>query len=88
MRNRVTTPSKSILIVEDNELNMTLWSDILEAQGYALFKTAFGVEALRLPAIIAPTLSCWTFAYLTSQGLMSREASKATRLPNPSSSSL
>jgi CheY-like chemotaxis protein len=37
---------KTILIVEDNELNMKLWSDVLEAQGYELFKTAFAIEAL------------------------------------------
>jgi CheY-like chemotaxis protein len=28
---------KTILVIEDNELNMTLWNDVLEAQGYALF---------------------------------------------------
>ncbi len=37
---------KTILIVEDNELNMRLWNDILEAQGYALLKTALGLEAV------------------------------------------
>jgi len=32
--------------VEDNELNMKLWNDVLEAQGYSLLKTALGIEAL------------------------------------------
>jgi len=39
---------KTILIVEDNELNMRLWSDVLEAQSYALRKTASGVEAVEI----------------------------------------
>jgi len=56
MQNHVATPSKTILIVEDNELNMTLWSDVLEAQGYALFKTAFGVEALAIAREHRPNL--------------------------------
>ena len=46
MPNQETTRSRTILIVEDNELNMKLWNDILEAQGYALLKTAFGLEAI------------------------------------------
>ena len=39
---------RTILIVEDNELNMKLWNDILEAQGYALLTTAFGLEAVTI----------------------------------------
>jgi two-component system cell cycle response regulator DivK len=42
------TRSRTILIVEDNELNMKLWNDVLEAQGYSLLKTAFGAEALAI----------------------------------------
>src|SRR5256885_16876748 len=38
----------TILIVEDYELNMKLWNDILGAQGYALLNTAFGIEAVLL----------------------------------------
>ena len=34
-----TIRPKTILIVEDNALNMRLWNDVLEAQGYALLKT-------------------------------------------------
>jgi two-component system, cell cycle response regulator DivK len=47
---------KTILIIEDNELNMTLWSDLLEAQGYGLLKTAFGVEALAIARQHRPNL--------------------------------
>ena len=40
--------SKTILIVEDNELNMKLFHDLLEAHGYRTLQTKDGVEALRL----------------------------------------
>lgn len=39
---------KTVLIVEDNELNMKLFNDLLEAHGYATLKTANGVEAIEL----------------------------------------
>lgn len=47
---------KTILIVEDHELNMKLWNDILEAQGYVLLKTAFGVEAIQIARERRPDL--------------------------------
>ena len=39
---------KTVLIVEDNELNMKLFSDLLEGHGYATLKTANGIEAIEL----------------------------------------
>ena len=42
-----STP-KTILIVEDNELNMKLFNDLLEAHGYSTLQTKDGFEALRL----------------------------------------
>ena len=39
---------KSVLIVEDNELNMKLFNDLLEAHGYATLKTRDGIEALKM----------------------------------------
>jgi two-component system cell cycle response regulator DivK len=39
---------KLILIVEDNELNMRLLNDVLEAHGYAIIKTGAGEEAIEL----------------------------------------
>ena len=39
---------KKVLIVEDNELNMKLFNDLLEAQGYNTLQTKDGVEALKL----------------------------------------
>ncbi|VAW01688.1 Polar-differentiation response regulator DivK [hydrothermal vent metagenome] len=37
---------KKILIVEDNELNMKLFSDLLEAHGYETLQTREGMQAL------------------------------------------
>jgi two-component system, cell cycle response regulator DivK len=47
---------KTVLIVEDNELNMKLFSDLLEAHGYATLKTANGVEAIELARTHHPNL--------------------------------
>jgi len=43
-----TRSGKLILIVEDNELNMRLLNDVLEAHGYAIIKTGTGEEAIEL----------------------------------------
>jgi two-component system, cell cycle response regulator DivK len=47
---------KSILIVEDNELNMKLFNDLLEAHGYKTIKTRSGVEAVALARQHRPDL--------------------------------
>ncbi|GBU17949.1 MULTISPECIES: response regulator [Methylobacterium] len=47
---------KTVLIVEDNELNMKLFNDLLEAHGYATLKTANGVEAIELARAHKPDL--------------------------------
>jgi two-component system cell cycle response regulator DivK len=39
---------KRVLIVEDNELNMKLFHDLLEAHGYDTLQTKDGMEALKL----------------------------------------
>jgi two-component system cell cycle response regulator DivK len=48
--------SKAVLIVEDNELNMKLFHDLLEAQGYATLQTKDGMEALQLAREHKPDL--------------------------------
>jgi two-component system cell cycle response regulator DivK len=48
--------SKTVLIVEDNELNMKLFNDLLEANGYNTLKTASGSEALDLAKVHHPNL--------------------------------
>ena len=47
---------KSILIVEDNELNMKLFNDLLEAHGYKTIQTRSGLEAVALARQHRPDL--------------------------------
>lgn len=47
---------KTVLIVEDNALNMKLFNDLLEAHGYQTLKTADGIEALELARSHRPDL--------------------------------
>ncbi|HVI27379.1 response regulator [Hansschlegelia sp.] len=47
---------KTVLIVEDNELNMKLFHDLLEAHGYATIETRNGIEALDLARTHMPDL--------------------------------
>jgi two-component system, cell cycle response regulator DivK len=48
--------SKQVLIVEDNELNMKLFNDLLEANGYRTIQTRNGVEAIELVRAHRPDL--------------------------------
>ena len=48
--------SKKILIVEDNELNMKLFHDLLDAHGYQTIQTRDGMEALDLARAHRPDL--------------------------------
>ena len=48
--------SKKVLIVEDNELNMKLFHDLLDAQGYETLQTREGPQALALAREHRPDL--------------------------------
>jgi len=48
--------AKRVLIVEDNDLNMKLFNDLLEAHGYLTLQTRDGVEALRMARQHRPDL--------------------------------
>ena len=48
--------TKTVLIVEDNDLNMKLFGDLLEAHGYATLKTGNGVEAIEIARDKRPDL--------------------------------
>ena len=48
--------AKRVMIVEDNELNMKLFNDLLEAQGYETIQTSNGLEALELARKHRPDL--------------------------------
>ena len=44
----VPAMQKTVLIVEDNELNMKLFNDLLEAHGYRTLQSTNGMEAMEL----------------------------------------
>ena len=48
--------AKTVMIVEDNELNMKLFHDLLEAHGYHTVGTRNGIEALDLARKHRPDL--------------------------------
>ena len=48
--------AKTVLIVEDNELNMKLFTDLLEAHGYQVVSTESGTEAMELARAHHPAL--------------------------------
>ena len=47
---------KTVLIVEDNELNMKLFNDLLDAHGYRTLQTRDGMEALDMAREHRPDL--------------------------------
>jgi two-component system cell cycle response regulator DivK len=47
---------KTVLVVEDNELNMKLFSDLLEAHGYRVIQTREGLSAIDLARQHKPDL--------------------------------
>ena len=48
--------TKTVLVVEDNELNMKLFHDLLEANGYNIVQTRNGLEAMDLARTHRPDL--------------------------------
>jgi len=53
---RESAKGKTILIVEDNDLNMKLFQDLVEAHGYKTLQTKDGMEALKLARQHRPDL--------------------------------
>lgn len=47
---------KTVLVVEDNELNMKLFNDLLEAHGYRVLQTRDGLSALDIARRERPDL--------------------------------
>ncbi len=66
LKNRM---AKTILIVEDNELNMKLFHDLLEAQGYALLQAREGPQALQLARAHRPDLIVMDIQLPSTSGL-------------------
>lgn len=54
--NPVKSAPKTVLIVEDNELNMKLFNDLLEAHGYRVLQTREGLSALDIAREQMPDL--------------------------------
>jgi CheY-like chemotaxis protein len=52
----VTTSPVTILIVEDNALNLELATDLLTAAGYSIYQARTGEEGLRLARLESPAL--------------------------------
>ena len=50
------TMAKTVMIVEDNELNMKLFNDLLESRGYSIIQTRNGMEAIGLARAHHPDL--------------------------------
>jgi two-component system, cell cycle response regulator DivK len=48
--------AKKVLIVEDNELNMKLFHDLLEANGYDIVETRSGIDVMNLARNHRPDL--------------------------------
>ncbi len=48
--------AKKILIVEDNDLNLKLFRDLLGANGYQTFETKEGIEAISMTRNVMPDL--------------------------------
>jgi two-component system cell cycle response regulator DivK len=48
--------AKTVLVVEDNELNMKLFHDLLEASGYNILQTRNGLEAIDIAREFHPDL--------------------------------
>jgi two-component system cell cycle response regulator DivK len=55
-RSEARQAAKTVLIVEDNELNMKLFHDLLDAHGYGTLQTRSGIDALRLAREHRPDL--------------------------------
>jgi DNA-binding response OmpR family regulator len=79
--------SKTVMIVEDNELNMKLFHDLLEAHGYRSVATRNGMEALDLARKHRPDLILIKFSCRRSPASKWPNGSKKTPSSRPSRSS-
>lgn len=66
-----------VLIVEDNELNMKLFHDLLEASGMTILQTRNGVDALKVAKAEKPDLIVMDIQLPEMSGLEVTEKIKA-----------
>jgi len=69
--------TQKILIVEDNELNMKLFRDLLEAHGYETHQSRDGQEALSMARSVLPDLVLMDIQLPVISGLDVAKALKA-----------
>ena len=70
---------KTVLIVEDNELNMKLFNDLVETQGCRTVQTRSGVEAVELARNHRPDLILMDIQLPEVSGLQATQWLKTTR---------
>jgi two-component system, cell cycle response regulator DivK len=75
--------SKTVMIVEDNELNMKLFHDLLEAHGYHTVGTRNGIEALDLARNHRPDLILMDIQLPEVSGLEVPSGSRKTLSSRP-----
>ncbi|MEX0645033.1 MAG: response regulator [Parvularculaceae bacterium] len=71
---------KTVLIVEDNELNMKLFHDLLEAHGYRTLQARTGPEALKLAEERQPDLILMDIQLPEISGLQVTQQLKKNRM--------
>lgn len=69
--------SKTVMIVEDNELNMKLFRDLIEAHGYETVQTRSGLKAVELARETRPDLILMDIQLPEISGLDVTRAMKA-----------
>jgi two-component system cell cycle response regulator DivK len=77
MNGRGFESTKRVLIVEDNELNMKLFRDLLEAHGYVTFQSPDGQDALEKARTVRPDLVLMDIQLPVISGLDVAKAMKA-----------
>lgn len=77
--NVLSGSKKKILIVEDNDLNLKLFRDLLNANGYETVETKEGREAITLTRNIRPDLILMDIQLPEISGLEVTERIKADR---------
>ncbi len=75
----MTGTKKKILIVEDNDLNLKLFRDLLNANGYDTVETKEGREAITLARTIRPDLILMDIQLPEISGLEVTERIKSDR---------
>jgi two-component system cell cycle response regulator DivK len=76
----LTALPKMVLIVEDNELNMKLFHDLLEAHGYRTLQARTGPEALKLAEERQPDLILMDIQLPEISGLQVTQQLKKNRM--------